>query len=586
MKIKNIKIINVKGIANRTFDLNLIPNKPNILVAPNGFGKSSFSIGFDSLKRNKIELDEKNYHLNDSNNKPVIEMTIEDISGIKNLLANDTTNIISNEFDVFVINSQLMAKAKKMNISGNIIVKSSLEISPITLIKTIPSKVLFSYNVTKARQAFGTNGFILSNIISVFKSASLLHSIINEVNFSKFVQVKTSRTLSILKDEINEKTGTKKQIKSWIEEYKKAEFEDISEFNKLAKILRNFDGISTDTESYLAAFQVIETALSMKANFQKAANYVFYLDEKDYFTTSINDFIPANVQKRFDIKPKVSGSSLVIEWPKAHEISNGQRDILSFIALLMKAKRSFKKQNCILIIDEVFDYLDDANLIAFQYFVTNMIEDMKSKGKNFFPILMTHLDPLFFHNNCFNKHKLKVAYLKETPYQSSQHIINLIKKRGDSTIQQDVDKHHFHYYPTPVSIENEFVALGLPKAWGCSEKFHEFINFEVEKYLEDKKDYDPLAICFGVRVKVEELIYDQIKDSEKRQEFLDLHGTKKKLEYCEKIRHSVPDTFYLLGIIYNDELHRHKDDDNVRAVANKLENFVIKKMISGIFSKT
>jgi len=60
MKIWSIELTNVKGIGNHTFQLDLIPNKPNILVAPNGFGKSSFGIAFDSLRRNKIELDAKN----------------------------------------------------------------------------------------------------------------------------------------------------------------------------------------------------------------------------------------------------------------------------------------------------------------------------------------------------------------------------------------------------------------------------------------------------------------------------------------------------------------------------------------------
>ncbi|MCE9540395.1 MAG: hypothetical protein K8R85_14440, partial [Bacteroidetes bacterium] len=62
MKIRSIEITNIKGIGNHTFNLDLVPNKPNLLVAPNGFGKSSFSIGFDSLKRTKIELNDKHYH--------------------------------------------------------------------------------------------------------------------------------------------------------------------------------------------------------------------------------------------------------------------------------------------------------------------------------------------------------------------------------------------------------------------------------------------------------------------------------------------------------------------------------------------
>jgi len=54
MNIKEIELTNIKGIQNKLFSLNLIPNKPNIFVAPNGFGKSSIGIGFNSLKPKKI----------------------------------------------------------------------------------------------------------------------------------------------------------------------------------------------------------------------------------------------------------------------------------------------------------------------------------------------------------------------------------------------------------------------------------------------------------------------------------------------------------------------------------------------------
>ncbi|MFH0759445.1 MAG: hypothetical protein V2B15_19315 [Bacteroidota bacterium] len=56
MKIKSIEVTNVKGISNKLLKLDLEPNKPNILVAPNGFGKSSIGIAFDSLRRGKIEI--------------------------------------------------------------------------------------------------------------------------------------------------------------------------------------------------------------------------------------------------------------------------------------------------------------------------------------------------------------------------------------------------------------------------------------------------------------------------------------------------------------------------------------------------
>ena len=46
--LNSISIHAIKGIQNKTFNLDLYPNKPSILVAPNGFGKSSFAIAFNS----------------------------------------------------------------------------------------------------------------------------------------------------------------------------------------------------------------------------------------------------------------------------------------------------------------------------------------------------------------------------------------------------------------------------------------------------------------------------------------------------------------------------------------------------------
>jgi hypothetical protein len=581
MKIKSIEITNVKGIGNHVFNLDLVPNKPNILVAPNGFGKSSFGIAFDSLKRNKIELSDKNYHLNKDTNRPVISLVVEDSTGSRTLMANDTQNTINEEFDVFVINSQLMAKAIKLNFGGKIIAKPSLEIAPIILVPTIPPKVAFNYSSSEVKTAFGTNGKILPNINNVFSCAPLLWEIVSQVDLNKFAQVKISRSLIALKAEINTQTGTSESIKQYIVANKMIEMQEIAEFNQLATILRQFDGIQSDVDSFLAAFQIIQVYQLMASDFKKAVNYTCYLDDKDFYEKTITNFNTT----RHSIRPKEDKkhNCLIVEWPKAHEISNGQRDVLSFITMLMKAKRNFRKQNCILVIDEIFDYLDDANLISFQYFVTNMIEEMKDEGKSFFPILMTHLDPMYFNHFCFNKHRIKVVYLKDVAIHSNPNILSLIRKREDSSIQLLTDQHFFHFHPNSINIGAEFAALGLPQTWGDSVRFHQIIEGEVGKYLNDQTDFDPLAICFGVRVKIESLLYAKITDPTKKQKFIDEHGTRKKLDYCELIGVDVPEVFYLLGIIYNDNLHIKHGQDFNRPVAIKLENLTIKKMIRDIF---
>lgn len=581
MKITGIEIRNIKGINHLDLNLNLIPNKPNIFVAPNGFGKSSLSIGFDSLKRNKIELEDKDYHLNNKANRPILSVKVEDATGERILTADDTQNTITNEIDIFVINSQLIAKATKKSFGGKTIAIPSLDITPTILVQTIPPKVSFSYTFLSAKTTFGSNGGILPNIKNIFSNAIILYDINDEIDFAKFRQVRVSDAIQQIKDDINAQRGTATQIKQWIDANRRTNMDSIFEFNKLASIVRKFNEITSDVDSYLAAFQIIDLSQSMGADFKRAINYNIYIDEKRYYETTISSFNTT----RYTIKPKEDKrhNCLVVEWPKAYEISNGQRDVLSFITLLMKVKRNSRKKNCILVIDEIFDYLDDANLISFQYFITTMIEEMKEQGKLFFPILMTHLDPFFFNHFCFNKHKLKVVYLKNIPQTFNSNLIKLVQNRGNVAIQACVDKYHFHFCPNAINITTEFTALGLIQSWGESQVFHQFIETEVQKYLADDPNYDPLAICIGVRVKIELLIYNQITDPVKQQEFIDIHGTKKKLEYSEDIGLSIPEIYYLLGIIYNDNLHLRNGIESLKPIGIKLENLTIKNLIRKIF---
>lgn len=185
MKISSLEITNIKGIEHKIFKLDLIPNKPNILVAPNGFGKSSIAIGFDSLKSNKIELSNKNYHKNNDSNRPVLSLTL-----FNNIIltADDDQNTINNEFDVVVINNQTEPKSVIQSFSGRSFAKTTLDILPTVLVKTIPAKVDFSYNLSTIKSTFGINGnkrSLLKNISTFFRSPRFLKKI-QEIDFSRF----------------------------------------------------------------------------------------------------------------------------------------------------------------------------------------------------------------------------------------------------------------------------------------------------------------------------------------------------------------------------------------------------------------
>ena len=345
-----------------------------------------------------------------------------------------------------------------------------------------------------------------------------------------------------------------------------------------------FEEIENEVDAYLTAWQFIQVKNSMGANFLKACKFQFYLEEKEHYTQTIDSFNP--VRDRFDIKPKKDKNSLVIKWPKAHEISNGQRDILTFIALLLKSRRDFKKRDCILVIDEIFDYMDDGNLITFQYFISTFIDEMKRDKRRIFPILLTHLDPLFFNHFCFNDTKIHVNYIKDIKVKTNQNILNLIYKREDESIKDIVDAHYFHYHPSSATIDvtEEFRALGLIKDWGIPQMFFKKIFREVRRYLLEDEDFDTLAICFGVRVQIEKLVYDKIPDDENKRKFIEeTNGTKNKLLFAQGLGVQIPETYFLLGIIYNTSLHLSQGQDISKPLGLKLENGTIKQMINNLF---
>lgn len=583
MNIKTIEITNVKGFNHKIFNLDILPNKPSILVAPNGYGKSSFAIAFDSLKSNKIELTEQNFHNKKEENRPLLSILLEDGT---QLFANDTQNSISDFFDVFVINNQTEPKSKVQTFNGRSFAKSSLDIKPVVLVQTIPAKVEFEYKLTEIKSKFGTNGKVLSNISKLFSNSALFHLIESKIDFNKFTLKKHLSTISESLFQINALSGNGELIKNWIRTNQLDSFLELEEFSKLSEIISsfNFEEVSDDVDAYLSAWQLICVRESMGSNYKKACKYLFFLEDKKYYTQTIDFFNP--VKDRFDIKPKVEGSSLIVKWPKAHEISNGQRDILTFTTLLLKASRNFKKQDCLLIIDEIFDYLDDANLITFQYFISSFIERTKKQSRRIYPILLTHLDPLFFNHFCFNKTKIQVRYLKESNLDTSPQILKLIYNRTNPSIQANIDAYFFHFHPYigTIDLTSEFKALKLNVDWSTPTKFLAKIDKEIKKYIAGNESFDPLAVCFGIRIHIEKLVYNMIPDDINKMKFIeDFNGTKKKLNFAVGLSINLPETFFLLGIIYNTSLHLETGQDVSKPLGLKLENSTIRHMILNIF---
>ncbi len=578
--IKKICIENVKGFGEKhCFDLDIFPNKPSILVAPNGFGKSSLIAAFGSLNSVRMNLDKNHYHKDREENEPVLWIEYKKDDGeIVELIATKTSNTISGVFDVFVINNKVEAKAKRRRIGGNTIVSAAMEIAPIVL-ASIPPQETFGYGVTSHRENFGLNGKVLPNIERLLNDKSFIRDLKeNIVSVDKAGSlIGMQGKIKTFIDTVNEKnpTQTTVQLISWIFSDKLDELDAIGYLLNIATLIESSSPYNK-AESYLAAIQIVDLFKQDKEKFKKACEYQIYELGKEGYE-DIFSFFNATWK---DVKPKEKDGKLILSLPKAHHISNGQRDVLTFIALLQQAKNSFRKKNCILIIDEVFDYLDDANLITVQYYITQLIKKLKGEDKNFYPLILTHLNPYYFNNYVFKKQK--VYYLKSSQIETNEQLKKLIRHREDELIEEDVSRYLLHYHAESINKRNEFFQLGLKETWGESNNFYTYLYGEVKKYI-DNDEYCPFSVSIALRIKIEELIYNVFTEGNDKEQFLNLHGTVKKLDFAEEKGINVPEVYYLLGVIYNEVAHLKRYLSDNAPIVGKLENLTIKNLIKKVF---
>lgn len=578
--IRNITIKNIKGIGDGTpngqYQFDIYPNKPTIFVAPNGFGKSSFATAFNSLKPSKVDLHKNHYFEGDNNHNPEISIDLE-INGVQTTYsATPNINTIKNVFDIFVINNKAIPKARTMRIAGANITTATLEISPVVLIKSVPNNTRFSYSLTEQKRQFGTNSKVLSNISGLLKNPKFVREVPSlYTQLAKFTQVRVSAALTAFNIEFNTQTGTKAQLLTWIDHNKLMELNAIAPLQSLFLFLKEIDtGVEKDAEHYLNAIQIALEYCTDSTLFKNAVKRVEYDIDKAEYKTLFQGF---NTSWR-DFKPIEKNGKLIVNFPNTQHISNGQRDVMIFISMLKKAEKMLKKDQCILIIDEVFDYLDDANLIAVQYYVTKLIKVLKDEGKKLYPIILTHLDPQYFRNFTFSKQK--IFYLDKRSPVITTALKNLLENRSDPLIDNNISKFHLHFDPSSINIRPDFETLNLNKpTWGDSNLFDSFLEAEYIKYSQNEDSYDPFAICCYLRKKIERLIYEKLTDQGFKLEFLSKHRTTVKLEYAEEKGVLVPDSFYLLGVVYNDGMHYKNNDD---AISGKLENHTIKHIIMNL----
>lgn len=569
--IKSITIKNCKGIQEKTFNISLVPNQLSIFVAPNGFGKTSIAHSFASLKTSKIELEEEDYYNNNiENNFP--ELTIEDENGT--YTANTTCNQISEIYSSYVINSRLNAIGKGQYIGPTIISKALMQIKPVILIENIPKSEKINVKISNIKDSFGKNGKIFTNLDNVIKNA----------NFYKFVDsvhllTADYKLIEKIKEIINSFSGTKDELFIQIEANK-----DLFPSNeKIYKLLNDyFVKFSSSYSTRIVYLLLINEMHNRFSNFSKFLKYQSYLEKKKRLCSDIDSFNSTREQVTYKIK----SGKLIVEFPNPSLISNGQRDILTFYTELLYARNKLlKSDKAILIIDEVFDYLDDANLIVLQYFISNLISEFKNEKKFLYPILLTHLDPNYFHHFVVSKKQVRYLDSCKTTHIKISPLIKLISKREDILISNDLSTYFFHYHPSihQIDISDKFESLHLPKEWGRPKVFLKNCFSEFNKYIKPENIFDSVKIAISLRLMIERLAYSELP-SEFQEAFIFTKKTKEKLNFCTTHGIEIPEAFFLLGIIYNNTLHIYDINQDIETpLHSKLCNPTIKKMILDIY---
>ena len=576
MKIRKIKIHNVKGISEYCVDALLLPNRPNILVAPNGFGKSSIATAFASIASGGINLSEDDAHNNDLANLPRVEIELTDG---RNVYADNQTNTIKNLFHICVAHNALRPGATAKHFSGRTLVKTYMDIKPTILIQTIPQKVEFRYNHTTLKTLFGASAKVLPNIASLYRDLNAIVQIEEKANirFHEFNLGRYNTPINEIKERINNLSRqTAASIINQIEEEQM--FIGVSqELDKLQHVFKDTLHFKTDAEAYLGAWLYVENRKAMGNDNRKAVEYTKFLVKKAYIDKTLDNINP--VKERFKIVSEIKERTLRIQWPRANQLSGGQRDSMVFISQLMECEFQ-QSGDCILVIDEFFDYLDDANIVAFQYYISTIIANFKETGRLIFPILLTHLDPNYLKHFCFNETRLNVIYLQETKARITKPMRELVESREKAGLKDVLDKYYFHYsgaLSEELIFRDEFKQNGLNEAWANPIVFHKKINRELRSYVYNEDTYDPVAVCLAVRIRIEELIYTLIRE-DKKLELINTHGTTEKLHFAMKNGVCFPETYFLLGIVYNHPLHEISENMD-KPLGMKLDNNTIKNMI-------
>ena len=579
--ITNITITNIKGFGttDNSLDLELRNNRVNIVVAPNGLGKSSLATAIKCVSRNgrHIIVDDDDKYKKDKTLVPSVSITLNGTEYVTDNNRNEINSVLSCK----VINSRIMANTTSKIIGSLTSTKGYIDISDIDVTKVV-HKPNFNYKMSEIQHIFGTNGRkVIKDISNLMSNKNFLIALPDL--FPALEKFKTRKRETLVED-VNQTIRNVKDVEKQIDDSCFSNIEKDNYYQNVIHYVSNYIALNNKLDTFQVFFQLDKLYQNHRKEISELCHWASYEKYKSDLADSIQRF---NTSTWAQAEIHETKGNLVIQFPKADELSNGQRDILTFITQLIIASSqlSTTKKNLV-IIDEVFDYMDDATQIAAQYYLSKMLDIDKG---NIYLIMLTHLDPNNFRSYIFNKRKINIQYLTKSNIAISDPMRAFITYRDSlrtgEELYNKLSRYFFHYDPDcTIDLTGEEIpeSQNLKKTWFKLLTFKEYILEELNKYLKEQGDYDPYSVCFALRFGIEKQVYNSLRSDVEKQKFIDTFGTEKKLDFAENHNAQHSDSFHILAAIYNDAEHSNDFTNDKRCIF-KLQNKVIRDIIKTIF---
>lgn len=574
---REIKLNNIKGIKSLNIDLtsdNCVPNKVNFIVASNGRGKTTVATAFSKLGLNGLLLDKDELYKGTSN--PSLSIRILNNHNEYELTATSTKNEISEHFDVTVINSiSLLKSTTQRVVGGHVVAGKHLKSQRISIIPTNnPISLKYKYSDLKAHLS-PIESKLAVNINGYLKDKSFIQLIRQYLDIKS--QKKVIKAIQDFKVSLNcLKNSSKSNLVKEIDS--RNLLEALLKCDKVLNLLQSIKELIPNLSNLDAAIVLLELDY---LNFKKEeVTKVLNSYESGKIYDEIKEtLLLIDPNKRFF--SNVNGE-LVLEINNINSLSSGERDLLIMIATLERILyRDRSKKEKILIFDDIFDYLDGANILFFQYFILKIIERFKKDKINIFIFLFTHLDPSFF--TTFQLDKVRIYNLENHAYSSSKVIEDLLLKREKLSpiIKEVVSKFYLHFSIEPFNrkdVEPSSEIKEFISAYPDPYKFKELCLKEIKKFIAGT-EYDIYMVSVGIRVLCEQHLYNKL-ESPLKEEFLEVHGSKK-IELLKNNNISLDPKIEILNKTYN-EL-QHIEVSKKERVLNKfflrINNMFIKNLL-------